>query len=95
MSGTPALPSSDAARRRKEAHGFPVTAVSKGNPHLSPLSQPISQFQGDPTIDLMVAAVEHRFGRINRLPVTIEVAIRQPQPPHRWQYPQLRSRHRS
>jgi putative transposase len=27
---------------------------------------------GDDVRDLMVAAVEHRFGRVNRLPVTIE-----------------------
>jgi putative transposase len=30
------------------------------------------RISGDDVRDLMVAAVEHRFGRVNRLPVTIE-----------------------
>jgi transposase len=32
---------------------------------------------GDDVRDLMVAAVEHRFGRVNRLPATIGMAVRQ------------------
>ena len=49
---------------------------------------------GDDVRDLMVAAVEHRFGRVNRLPVTIE-CVGQRQLLHCWRYAQLRSRHRS
>ena len=33
---------------------------------------PTSGIRGEDVRDLMVAAVEHRFGRVNRLPITIE-----------------------
>src|SRR6202023_1630245 len=50
---------------------------------------------GEDVRDLMVTAVEYRFGRISRLPVTIEWLSEQWQLLHRWRYPQFRSRHRS
>ena len=36
------------------------------------MSRPTSGIGGEEVRDLMVAAVEHRFGRVNRLPRTIE-----------------------
>jgi len=44
--------------------------------------------------DLMVAAVEHRFGRVNRLPLTIEW-LSDNGSCYSAGYPQLRSRLRS
>ena len=44
---------------------------------------------------LMVAAVEHRFGQLNRSPVPNRMAIRQRQLLHRQRHPELRSRPRS
>jgi putative transposase len=54
-----------------------------------------SGIRGEDVRDLMLAAVEHRFGRVNRLPVTNRVALRQRQLLHRWQYTKLCPRHRT
>jgi hypothetical protein len=48
---------------------------------------------GDDVRDLMVTAVEHRFGRVNRLPATIEWLSDNRR--YRWRYAQIRSLHRS
>ena len=53
-----------------------------------------SGVSGENVRDLMLAAVEHRFGPVNRLPVTIEWLVRQWQLLPRQRDTQLRSRHR-
>ena len=50
---------------------------------------------GDDVRDLMVAAVEHRFGWVNRLPVTTEWLSAEELLHRGWRYAQIRSRHRS
>jgi hypothetical protein len=59
----------DARRGRQLQHRRPLALAQTGDQH----DLPVGELQGVEDVrDLMVAAVECRFGQVNRLPVTIE-----------------------